>query len=68
MVSAGPTFGYFPNSLKTFLIVKPEYLPQAESLFANTNIAVIVQSQKHLGTALGSWAFAEEYVSSKVTD
>ena len=26
LVSAGPAFGYFPNSSKTFLIVKPEHL------------------------------------------
>ena len=68
LVSVGPAFGYFPNSSKPFLIVKPEYLSQAESLFANTNITVTVQGQRHLGAALGSWAFAEEYVSRKVTD
>ena len=68
LVSAGPAFRYFPNSSKTFLIVIPEYFSQAESLFANTNIAVTVQGQRHLGAALGSRAFAEEYVSRKVTD
>ena len=26
LVSIGPAFGYFPNSSKTFLIVKPEHL------------------------------------------
>ena len=68
LVSVGPAFGYFPNSSKTFLIVKPEFLSQAESLFVNTNITVTVQGQRHLGAALGSRAFAEEYVSRKVTD
>ena len=33
-----PAFGYFPNSSKTFLIVKPEHLSQAESLFADTDM------------------------------
>ena len=65
LVSVGPAFGYFPNSSKTFFT---EYLSQADSLFANTNITVTVQGQKHLGAALGSRAFAEEYVSRKVTD
>ena len=64
----GPAIGYFPNSSKTFLIVKSEYLLQAESLFANTNITVTVQGQRYLGAALGSRTFAEEYVSRKVTD
>ena len=50
------------------MIFKPGYLSQAESLFANTNITVTVQGQRHLGAALGSWTFAEEYVLRKVTD
>ena len=37
LVSAGLAFGYFPNSSKTFLIVKLEHLSKAESLFANTS-------------------------------
>ena len=45
LASADPAFGYFPNFSKTFLIVKPEHLSQAESLFANTNVTVIVQDQ-----------------------
>ena len=65
LVFAGPAFRYFPNSSKPFLIVKPEYLLQVESLFANINITVTVEEQRHLVTALGSWAFAEEYVSKK---
>ena len=68
LVSAGLAFRYFLNSSKSFLIVKPEYLSQAESLFGNTNIAVTVQGQRHLGEALGSRAFAEKYVSRKVTN
>ena len=68
LVSVGPSFGYFLNSSKTFLIVKPEYLSQAEFLFANTNITVTLQDQRYLGTALGSQGFAEEYVLRKVTD
>ena len=31
LVSVGLAFGYFPSSSKTFLIVKPEYLLQAEA-------------------------------------
>ena len=40
-------FGYFPNASKTVIIVKPEYLAAAESIFANTNIQITAQGQQH---------------------
>ena len=46
--SVGPDFGYFPNASKTVLIVKPEHLAAAESIFANTNIQITAQGQRHL--------------------
>ena len=64
--SVGPDFGYFPNASKTVLIVKPEHLAAAESIFANTNIQITAQSQRHLGAALGTRSFTGAYVSQKV--
>ena len=60
LVSAGPAFRYFLVSSKTLLIVKPEYLSQAGLFFANNDITVSVQGQRHLNAALGSRAFAKE--------
>ena len=65
--SIGPKFGYFPNALKTVLIVKPEYFIDAKSIFADTNIQITDQGQRHLGAALGSRTYAKEYVTQKVT-
>ena len=64
--SLGPDYGYFPNTLKTVLIVKPHLLPVANSIFGGTNVQITDQGQRHLGAALGSHDFAEEYVSKKV--
>ena len=64
--SVGPDFGYFPNASKTVLIVKPEHLAAAESIFVNTNIQITAQGQRHLGAALGTRSFTEAYVSQKV--
>ena len=50
--SAGPDFGYFPNASKTVLIVKPEHLAAAESIFASASIQIAAQGQRHLGAAL----------------
>ena len=35
--SIGPDYGYFMNATKTVLIVKPEHLSSAQTMFANTN-------------------------------
>lgn len=61
-------FGYFPNASKTVLIVKPEHLANAHSIFADTNIQVTARGQGHLGAALRSLSFVEEYVTQKVAD
>ena len=36
--SLGPSYGYFVNASKTWLIVKPEYLDLAGEVFRNTGI------------------------------
>jgi len=64
--SQGPDYGYFPNALKTVLIVKPHLLSVAGTLFDGTNVKITDQGQRHLGAALGSRDFAEDYVSKKV--
>ena len=66
--SVGPKFGYFPNASETVLIVKPEHLANAHSIFADTNIQVAAGGQRHLGAALGSHSFTKEYVTQKVAD
>ena len=57
MVS-GPPLGYFPNPQKCWLIVKPEKERPAKG--------ITTEGRKHLGAALGSREFFEEYVDEKV--
>ena len=64
----GPTFGYHPNSAKTYLIVKEEHENKAKALFADTDVHVTINGKRHLGAALGANTFTEEYVSSKVRE
>ena len=56
----------FPNAIKTYLIVKPQYLDSATALFQGTNVQITCLGQWHLGAAIGSRSFTEEYVSKKV--
>ena len=62
----GSYYGYYPNALKTWLIVKPVYSSDAQQLFEGTGVQVTVDGKRHLGAALGSCLFTEQYVSEKV--
>ena len=64
--SAGPNHGYSTNAVKTALIVKPEYLCTAQAMFTETNMQITARGQWHLGAALGSRDFAEEFVAAKI--
>lgn len=65
---SGPGLGYFPNAKKCWLIVKPCREEKARELLAGRAINVTTEGQKHLGAALGSRSYLEEYVNDKVVD
>ena len=62
---AGPPLGYYPNSKKCWLVVKPEKEGRAKEMFAGTGINITTEGRKHLGAALGSRSYLEQYVGSK---
>ena len=66
LVAHGPSFGYYPKASKTFLVVKEEYAEEAERAFADTSVSITTQGKRHLGAAVGSMAFRDEFVSGKV--
>ena len=62
----GPDYGYFPNASKTWLIVKDDKLEAATAIYQDTGISITTQGKRHLGAALGTRTFVEEYVQQKV--
>ena len=50
----------------SYLIFKEAFQPLAQRIFANTNIVIKCQGEWHLGAALGTNSFIEEYVLIKV--
>ena len=53
-------------SSKSWLVVKEEHLPKAESIFVETDIHITCTGSWHLGAALGTSEFVEEYIMQKV--
>ena len=62
----GSHYGYYPNAAKTWLIVKPAFFSDAQQVFKGTGVQVTTEGKRHLGAALGSRLFAEQYISEKV--
>ena len=64
--SSGPSYGYFVNPEKTWLIVKPQHEHEAKELYSGTGIGITSEGKHHLGAVLGSHSFLESYISDKV--
>ena len=66
LTEIGPSFGYFPNALKTHLLVKPEFVHDASVLFADTSITISSDGHRYLGSVIGSDQFVSSYVKEQV--
>ena len=65
-MNIGPAYGYMVNASKTHLIVKASYLPEAQTVFEDTQINITSQGKPHLGAPLGSPEYTEMFVKNKV--
>ena len=65
---AGPDLGYYPNTGKCLLVTKPDKEESARSIIEETAINITTEGRKHLGAALGSRSYLEQYVNSKVEE
>ena len=59
LCSVGPGYGYYPKPSKSVLIVKndPVTLERARTTFAEYDIAITTDGDRHLGAAIGSNLF-----------
>ena len=52
LATIGPKYGYFPKSIKSYLIVKQNCLKDAKIILTDTNINVTTDERKHLGAII----------------
>ncbi len=63
----GPQYGYFPNAVKTSIVVKPEKYNEAVEMFRDTGVTITNEGKRYLGAALGSDQFASDFLKSKIS-
>ena len=67
IVSQGKRSGYYVNEKKCWLILKvPSMEEEARKIFAGTAVNITAEGQRHLGAAVGSKEYKDQYCSSKV--
>ena len=62
LTDLGPKFGYYPNTRKSILLVKPDHLDTAQQLFSDHNLTIL----QSLPTVRRSLAHQSVYPSSSI--
>ena len=68
LIVAGSDLRYYPNAGKCWLVLKPDKEETAKSIFEGTAINITTKGRKHLGAALGSRSYLDQYVNGKVEE
>ena len=68
ILEIGPSYGYFPQPTKSWLIVKPDQLDQARETFAGTEIKITSDGERHLGAVIGTDENKSQYINQKIDD
>ena len=68
LCTIGPKYGYFPESRKSWLIVKPEQEARARKIFEDTSINITTDGRRYLGGAIGSNTYKETYADDKISE
>ena len=67
LIQEGKKFGYFVNETKSWLIAKnDEIIDKETELFGVSTLKFTSEGKRHLGAALGSNNFREQYSQEKV--
>ena len=64
----GPKYGYYPKPSKSHLIVKEEHFDREKFIFKGSEVKITKSGQQHLGAAVGSKEFKQEYIESMVNN
>ena len=63
----GPSYGYYPNAAKTWLITKEEHVSCASSTFDGTGVQITTSGRSYLGIPIGTCEYIESFVRDRVS-
>jgi len=66
LCTVGPSYGYFVNASKTWLVCKEDCHFDATTIFSGTDVNVTTAGRPYLGAAIGSTTYIQEFVCDKV--
>ena len=66
LVTVGPSYGYFVNAVKTWLITKEDTHTRELDIFKDTQIRITKEGKPHLRASLGTSSYITEFVKEKV--
>ena len=61
-----PSFGYFVNVAKTWLVTKDHLFQDSMSSFSGSGIRVTSNGHPYLGAAIGSESYIQSFIADKV--
>ena len=64
----GPLLGYFPKASKSWLVVKPNLVDEAERIFDGTNINITMEGRKYVGGFIGSEEGTSIYSQKRIEE
>ena len=67
IVSLGPTYGYYPNSSKTWVLVMEEDFSKEIGIFEGSNVQIIDKGRQYLESLFRCSIFIQDFVKYKVT-
>jgi len=66
ILDVGPSYGYFPQPDKSWLIVKNERHAEACEIFAGTDVKITAKGERHLGAVIGTAENKTAYINEKI--
>ena len=64
--AVGKHYGYFPNAVKSVLLVKKEFYEKACSCFDGSDVSVRTDGARLLGSPIGSESFVDRYIKDTI--
>ena len=66
LLEIGPSYGYFPQPSKSWLIVKETKLAEATEVFGGTMIQISTEGERHLGAVIGTDENKRNFIKEKI--